>query len=73
VYDRQGKALLMGECKAPEVKLKQAVFDQIGRYNTVVEATYLVVTNGLQHYCCAIDREKNTYRFLDSVPKYEAL
>ena len=73
VYDVQGQALLMGECKAPEVKLKQAVFDQIGRYNTVVEATYLVVTNGLQHYCCKIDRKKNTYTFLDSVPKYDEL
>lgn len=73
VYDGQGEALVLGECKAPEVKLKQAVFDQIGRYNTVVQAQYLVVTNGLQHYCCKIDREKNSYEFLDVVPKYEAL
>ena len=71
VYDRQGKALLMGECKAPGVKLTQQTFDQIGRYNTVVQADYLVVTNGLQHYCCAIDRAANTYRFLDAVPRYE--
>ena len=71
VHDRQGKALLMGECKAPEVKLKQSVFDQVGRYNTVVQAIYLVVTNGLQHYCCAIDRENNSYRFLDALPRYE--
>jgi len=73
VYDAQGKALLMGECKASDVKLKQAVFDQIGRYNTVVQAAYLVVTNGLQHYCCAIDREKNTYQFLDALPRYEEI
>jgi len=68
VYDKQGKALLMGECKAPEVKIKQTVFDQIGRYNTVVQAEFLVVTNGLQHYCCQIDRTKNTYQFLDEIP-----
>lgn len=73
VYDKQGKALLMGECKAPEIKLKQTVFDQIGRYNTVVQADYLVATNGLQHYCCQIDREKNTYQFLDAVPNYNTI
>ena len=73
IYNKQGKALLMGECKAPEVKLKQTVFDQIGRYNTVLQADYLVVTNGLQHYCCQIDRKKNTYQFLDAVPHYNTI
>ncbi|MFT5365632.1 MAG: hypothetical protein ACI8V2_000572 [Candidatus Latescibacterota bacterium] len=73
IYDKQGKTLLMGECKAPEIKLKQTVFDQIGRYNTVVQADYLVATNGLQHYCCKIDRENNTYQFLDAVPKYSEI
>lgn len=73
VHDRHGKAVLMGECKAPDVKIKQNVFDQIGRYNTVVKATYLVVTNGMQHYCCRIDREQNQYRFLEALPRYEDL
>ena len=73
VYDATGKALLMGECKAPEVKIVQQAFDQIGRYNAVVQAAYLVVTNGLQHYCCAIDRAKNSYRFLNALPRYEAI
>ena len=73
VHDRQGKAVLMGECKAPDVKIKQNVFDQIGRYNTAVKATHLVVTNGMQHYCCWIDREQNQYRFLETLPRYEDL
>ena len=73
VYDVAGKALLMGECKAPEVKITQQVFDQIGRYNSVVQAAYLVITNGLQHYCCAIDRAKNSYRFLNALPRYEEM
>lgn len=70
VYDKQGKAILMAECKAPDVKIKQSVFDQIGRYNTVVQAQYLIVTNGHQHYCCEIDRQNNTYQFLEAVPEY---
>ncbi len=73
VYDRQGKPVLVAECKAPDVKIKQDVFDQIARYNTSVQANYLVVTNGLTHYCYVIDREKRTYRFLDQLPRYEDL
>ena len=68
--DAKEKALLMGECKAPEIKITQQVFDQIGRYNTVVQAAYLIATNGLQHYCCAIDRKNNSYRFIDTLPRY---
>ncbi len=73
VHDRQGKPVLMAECKAPGVKIDQSTFDQIGRYNTDVRATCLVVTNGLAHYCCMIDREKQTTRFLDELPRYNAL
>ncbi len=70
IYNTQGKTLLMGECKAPGIKLNQHVFDQIGRYNAVVHATYLVVTNGIQHYCCVIDRKNKTYHFLNAIPQY---
>lgn len=73
VYDRQGRPLMMVECKAPEVEVGQDVFDQVARYNKVVQARYLVVTNGLVHYCCALDRARHTYRFLEALPRYEAL
>jgi len=73
VHARNGKPVLMGECKAPDIKLKQNVFDQIGRYNTSLKANYLLVTNGITHFCCEIDREKGSYEFLESVPKYTDL
>ena len=73
VHDRQGRPLLMVECKAPEIAVKQAAFDQVTRYNKVIQAKYLVVTNGLVHYCAALDMAAHTYRFLDSLPTYEAL
>lgn len=73
VYDRRGKPLLMVECKAPAVPISQAVFDQVARYNKVVGARYLVVTNGQEHYACALDHEQHTYHFLDAIPHYEAL
>ncbi|RMH67366.1 MAG: type I restriction enzyme HsdR N-terminal domain-containing protein [Bacteroidetes bacterium] len=73
VHDRQGRPLVLVECKAPEVEITQAAFDQVARYNKVVQAPYLVVTNGLVHYCCALDHEAHTYRFLDDLPPYDAL
>src|ERR1035437_1139348 len=59
VYDKQGSPYLMVECKAPEVKITQVVFDQIARHNMVFKVKYLVVTNGLNHFCCLMDYEKN--------------
>ena len=73
VHARTGAPLLMAECKAPEVPVRQATFDQVARYNKVVQAKYLVVTNGLVHYCWSLDPAAHTYQFLDALPVYEAL
>jgi len=73
VFDRAGNPLLLVECKAPEVKVTQAVFDQISRYNMVFNVNYLVVTNGLQHYCCKVDYENKKVDFLESIPSYDQI
>ncbi len=71
VYDKLGSPYLMVECKAPEVKISQDTFDQIARYNMAFKVRYLVVTNGLQHFCCHMDYEENTYQFLEQIPIFE--
>lgn len=73
LYKRDLTAQMIMEYKAPDVKITQAVFDQIGRYNLVLHVDYLVVSNGLCHYCCRMDYEHNTYRFLPDIPAYQAL
>lgn len=73
VHSKQGKPIMIVECKAPEVKISQDVFDQIARYNSVLNAPYLVVTNGLQHFCCLMDPDENTYRYLEEVPDYDEI
>ena len=73
VHNGRGEPVLMAECKAPDVKIKQEAFDQIARYNTTVGSDYLVVTNGVTHYCYALDRKERSYRFLRSLPRYEDL
>jgi len=70
VYNKQGSPVLIVECKAPEIKLNEKVFDQIVRYNMALQVNYMIVTNGLDHYCCQIDYEKQTYNFLKTIPNY---
>lgn len=73
VHSRQGKPLLLVECKAPQVAITRKVFEQIGRYNLALQVKYLLVTNGLQHYCARIDWEKQRFDFLPEVPQYSQL
>lgn len=73
VFRREGSPLLIVEYKAPAVKITQEVFDQIVRYNMTLRAEYLVVTNGLNHYCCKIDYAGNTYHFIPRIPDYRDL
>jgi hypothetical protein len=72
-YDLQGIPALMVECKAPGVKISQDVFDQIARYNMVFRVRYLIVTNGLDHYCCMMDYTQGTYQFLPGIPDFSQL
>ncbi|MGG7034506.1 MAG: type I restriction enzyme HsdR N-terminal domain-containing protein [Flavobacterium sp.] len=71
VFKPDGKIFLLVECKAPEITISQNTFDQIARYNMVLEADYLMVTNGLNHYFCKMDYEKETYHFLKTIPDFK--
>jgi len=73
IFQNTGKPLMIVECKAAEVKIDQQVFDQIARYNMALKVNYLVVTNGLSHYCCYLDYEKNSYHFLENIPVYNSI
>ena len=73
VFDKSGAPLVLVECKAPEVKISQAVFDQVARYNQVFKVSYLMVSNGLKHYCCKIDFATGKIDFLKAMPTYEEL
>ena len=73
VFNRFGHPLLLVECKAPSVKIDQKVFDQIARYNLSMKVDYLIVTNGLDHYCCQLDFQNQSYHFLQDIPLYEQI
>lgn len=73
VYDRHARARMIIEYKAPHIEITQKVFDQISRYNMVLHVDYLVVSNGLQHYCCRMDYARRSYTFLQDIPDYDTI
>jgi hypothetical protein len=73
VYGRMGNPLVIIECKAPEVKITESVFDQIVRYNMTLQSDFLIVTNGFSHFCCQLDYSNNSYSFLKEIPDFNIL
>lgn len=71
VYDTSGKPHLILECKAPLVKITQDAFDQAARYNMTYKVKYLIITNGINHFCCEMDYLNNSYCFLKNVPDFQ--
>lgn len=70
IYNSDGSIHLIVECKSPKININQETFDQIARYNLTLNATYLMVTNGINHYYCAMDYETERYNFLKDIPDY---
>jgi type I site-specific restriction-modification system R (restriction) subunit len=70
VYRKNGQPLLVAEFKAPDVKISQETFNQVVRYNMSLKVKHVLVSNGLQHFVCEIDYEKNSYKYLQEVPAF---
>jgi type I site-specific restriction endonuclease len=73
VYSRNGTPLMIVECKAPAVEIGQQAFDQASRYNQVHKAPYLLITNGKKHFCCKINKIKQSFEFLPEIPHFHAV
>ena len=73
IYDRTLRPRVIIEYKAPTVNITQKVFDQICRYNMILQVDYLIVSNGLAHYCCKVDYPTRSYSFLQDIPAYDNL
>lgn len=73
IYNSTLKPLIIVEYKSPDVNITQEVFDQIARYNIVLKVDYLIVSNGINHYCCKIDYQNQTFQYLQEIPHYNEL
>ena len=70
LYTTQGIPNMIVECKAPKVKITQDTFNQIAKYNSQLKVQYLVVTNGMKHYCCEMRYDTNKIKFLEEIPEF---
>ncbi len=70
VFNTQGSIEVLVECKSYSSEISQTVFDQIARYNLRLQSNYLMVTNGMEHYFCKMDWEKEKYIFLKHIPDF---
>ncbi|BAO56702.1 type I restriction enzyme HsdR N-terminal domain-containing protein [Nonlabens marinus] len=72
VFFPDGRVNIIVECKAPQIPIDQSVFDQIARYNLTTDASYLMVSNGMEHYFCTMDYENQRYDFIPDLPEYHS-
>jgi hypothetical protein len=70
VYDRSGSTYLIVECKSAEIPISQKVFAQTTSYSYSLKAKYIIVTNGLNHFCCSINHQEKKYEFLSGIPVF---
>lgn len=70
VYSRDGKPWLLVECKSPDVQINQRTLHQASVYNSTIQASYIVLTNGLKHICCVVDGPQQTLNVIDELPEY---
>ena len=72
-YNSQGEPLVLVECKAPSVPVTENVFEQIGLYNLAHRVPWLIVTNGMKHYCCRYVERENKYIYTDFIPDWPVI
>lgn len=70
LYNRSLKPIMIMEYKAPDIAITRKVFDQISAYNLLLHVDYLIMSNGMQHYCCKMDYDRRSYTFLTDIPDY---
>ncbi|MGL4805555.1 MAG: type I restriction enzyme HsdR N-terminal domain-containing protein [Bacteroidales bacterium] len=73
IFDKSGKPVVILEYKAPQILINQNVFDQIVRYNMVLQVPFLIVSNGLNHYCCEVDYLNHRCNFMQDIPTFEEI
>jgi hypothetical protein len=69
VYDQAFNPLLLIECKAPQISLSEAVFQQVAVYQRNIQAPFIALSNGLSHLIYALNKENGTLAVCEDFPK----
>ena len=73
IYSEALDVDMIVECKAPKVELTEDTFYQVAKYTKVLQASLLILTNGIQHYCAFMDKQKKEIKFLKKIPSHDEL
>ena len=73
LYTRRLLPQMIVEYKAPHIEITQRVFEQIAAYNMKLHVDYLVISNGMRHFCGRTNYEDNTLTLLPDIPFYADL
>lgn len=73
VFNNFLEPIMILEYKAPNIKITDKVIDQILRYNITLQVNFLVISNGIQHYCFELDKDNEYFLPLAAIPSYEQI
>ncbi len=73
LYNSQAKPRMIIEFKAPTIEITNKVIDQASAYNSLLQADYLIVSNGINHFCFKVDYETKRLDFLENIPSFDEL
>ncbi|WP_026464885.1 type I restriction enzyme HsdR N-terminal domain-containing protein [Adhaeribacter aquaticus] len=73
IYGTDAQALMLVECKASTVPITAAVVKQVSTYNKTIRARFVVLTNGLEHFCWEINWQSQQMIPLSAIPAYPDL
>lgn len=70
VVNQDGSTLMVVECKSPTQRITQATAMQVAVYNTSLKAPYVLISNGMQHFCFAADFTTKKVVRVEDIPAY---
>lgn len=73
IYSPTGRPLLLIECKAPQIPISSDTVQQAAVYNQSLQAAYLLVTNGIHHYCWRVGQDGISLEPLQELPTYDQM
>ena len=70
VHNKNGQALILVECKAPNVKINGKTLDQASNYQQYLKCEYAMLTNGISHYFLNYQFDQGLSKQIQQLPLY---
>lgn len=73
IVGKNAKILMIIEFKKPDVVIDEKVFLQAATYSSVLGNMYFLLTNGITHIACSVDKDLKKISYLEQIPDYSVL